>query len=333
MAMKGRELLPPLATIESGLFSSVGESRVPAAGSLPVAGVTQASAPGSPPFAAGQIRRIAAHLDDQGRALRTLARPVAMLLDQPAGACGLWSGWLVATEVDYATAWDLLLESEGDRFVAPFPAMVQVWNPLQCRLAGDAELLATLPAQRLEAVRAVAALFPCLAEAPQPGGVAERILAGHRVLTGSPLGGGDDERRAYQSLYLQLAWEFSAGGATANVAASRSLSPPRGRGWLLLAAAIVALQAAIIAHLMSGASDANRSPAVVALSFSWRPEVQQRDVDLALQQANPDQITLHREQGAIRYQIRLGRARGEEVKAILAPLVVDLRENGDAGRR
>ena len=163
------------------------------------------------PFAPGQVRQITEHLDEQGKVLRPLARPVALLLDQQASVSNRWSGWLVAPEVDYASAWDVLLEAGVDEPFDPQAGMVQAWNPMQCHLAENAPLLATISSSRLEAVRAVAAQFPRLptTDASRPGFIAPRTIAGHSVLTGSPLGGSDDERRVYQSLYFQLARELA----------------------------------------------------------------------------------------------------------------------------
>jgi len=41
-----------------------------------------------------------------------------------------WSGWLVSSEVDYATDQDILLEDETELYFDPVAGMIQTWNPL-----------------------------------------------------------------------------------------------------------------------------------------------------------------------------------------------------------
>lgn len=113
------------------------------------------------PWAAGQIHRLHTILDRDGNPRRALARPVALLLDRQDSDPHRWSGWLVAPETDYASAWDILLESDVDDPFDPLAGMVQVWNPLVCRLAADAPLLAALSEERLAAVL-IADAFPRL---------------------------------------------------------------------------------------------------------------------------------------------------------------------------
>jgi hypothetical protein len=70
-------------------------------------------------------------------------------------------------------------------------------------------VLAELAAERLAAVRALA--LECLTAAEpdpalaRPGEPIERQLAGYTIRTGTPLGGADDPRRRYQTLYHEIA--------------------------------------------------------------------------------------------------------------------------------
>jgi hypothetical protein len=120
------------------------------------------------------------------------------------GRQDLWHGWLVSAETDYATEWDVLL-TEADGPCDPIAGMVQLWNPVYAYLPSTGRVLAQLRPERVAALRAVAAEFLGGADTglmPHPGHVGAReTLDGHVVLTGTPLGGADDPRHRYRTLY------------------------------------------------------------------------------------------------------------------------------------
>ncbi|MCP4699761.1 MAG: hypothetical protein GY862_23360, partial [Gammaproteobacteria bacterium] len=156
----------------------------------------------SPVPASGQILAVARIRGvDSGRS-------PAVLLDKMTPAKDVWSGWLVAAETDYAGAWDMLLEPEDGPF-DPSAGMVQAWNPVSVYLPSPAPVLAELKPVRLQAVRAMAEEYAAgnaSANRPEPGRVAPRYtLHGFSVLTGTPLGGEDDPRHSFQSLYRSAA--------------------------------------------------------------------------------------------------------------------------------
>ena len=133
-----------------------------------------------------------------------LNQPLAVLLAEPAGHPDIWSGWLMAAEIDYATDWDLLLE-EDDAPYDPSVAMVQVWNPVQVYCPTASAALGELRPSRMAAVRDLAIDF--LAAPPDPAAAEPGILVqrttggGHLVLTGTPVGDGPDPRWRYRELY------------------------------------------------------------------------------------------------------------------------------------
>lgn len=239
-------LYPPLARIEADLF---GEDRgvqddheaatIPASTAACHADMPEflvdlvrrriAVQSAHPPqaLAVGQIRQLD-HIALPHGSSRQIGRSCAVLL----GAClggARWSGWMVAQESDYAGDCDLVLQ-EDDGVIAPEAAMVQAWNPVECRLRGDEAILGSLSARALGAVMHLA--DPLRADgdwiAPRPGRIGAWDLDGRiPVVTGTPLGGEDDPRRAYQVLYGRLAQELRAAavahGRTAGRTAPRDL--------------------------------------------------------------------------------------------------------------
>lgn len=180
----------------------------------------------------GQIVRVFRARDGDGQPL-ALARPFAVLLNEPAEH-GLWYGWCCAPDLDWATAFDLLLEPDDEPF-DPLAGMVQLWNPVYVQPEDCDRVLAVLAPERLAAVRALAVDFitGALPEtAPMPGWMDTRTLAsGHIVLTGTPLGGGDDPRHAYQYLYHHAAEVALRASARAGLAA-RLPQATQAEGWL-----------------------------------------------------------------------------------------------------
>jgi hypothetical protein len=137
-----------------------------------------------------------------------LNQPLAVLLAEPAGHPDLWSGWLMAAEIDYATDADLLLEAD-DAPYDPSIAMVQVWNPAQVYCPAASAALGALSPDRLAAVRDLAVDFLTAPPAPtaaEPGILVQRTTGGgHLVLTGTPLGDAQDPRWRYRELYFEAA--------------------------------------------------------------------------------------------------------------------------------
>jgi hypothetical protein len=121
----------------------------------------------------------------------------------------IWSGWLCASETQYAGYWDLLLEPEDEPF-DPLAGMVQIWNPVYVYLPSTSLVLAELRLERLAAVRALASEFLTTPE-PDPRQacpgrlLARRTLDDHPVLTGTPLGEAEDPRWRYHDLYARAA--------------------------------------------------------------------------------------------------------------------------------
>ena len=152
----------------------------------------------------GQIVRIDEVRGPDGPLHWDLPRPLVVLLAEPTATLDVWYGWMVTAESDYAGDYDLLLGAE-DEPCDPLARMVQLWNPVHVYLPSVSRVLAELTPARLAAVRALAVDCvtapepdPALA---QPGRTLRRQVAGHWIHTGTPLGGPDDPRHAYQQLY------------------------------------------------------------------------------------------------------------------------------------
>ncbi|OUL99136.1 hypothetical protein [Variovorax sp. JS1663] len=126
----------------------------------------------------------------------------------------LWRGWMAASEADWASAYDVLLEP-GDEPFEPMFGLIQTWNVLNLEQRPQlcARVLGELSATRLAAVRAVHdewAVQQVLPIAPEPGRIALRTAGGvFTVLSGTPLGV-DDPRADYQGLYLDAAARLAA---------------------------------------------------------------------------------------------------------------------------
>ncbi|WP_077002951.1 hypothetical protein [Variovorax sp. KK3] len=121
----------------------------------------------------------------------------------------LWRGWMAASEADWASAYDVLLEP-GDEPFEPMFGLIQTWNVVNIEQRPQlcARVLGELSATRLAAVRAVHdewAVQQPLPISPEPGRIALRTTGGvFTVLSGTPLGV-DDPRADYQTLYLEAA--------------------------------------------------------------------------------------------------------------------------------
>lgn len=158
----------------------------------------------SPVPTSGQIVRIDEVRGPHGPLHWDLARPLAVLLNEPTDTPNVWYGWLVTPETDYAGYWDVLLGLE-DEPCDPLARMVQLWNPVHLYLPSASRVLAELRPEWLAAVRALAvecliAPEPDSAQA-RPGAIVHRTVGSYPVRTGTPLGGVDDPRHRYQQLY------------------------------------------------------------------------------------------------------------------------------------
>lgn len=160
----------------------------------------------SPTPLPGQIRLIESLIGPDGATGIDLAYPLAFLLLEPAENPSVWYGYAVSGETDYAGYWDMLLEDEVDTPFDPMAGMIQVWNPTYLYLTRSTErILAQLSDRRLQALQSIAREYLVGEETDpadaDPGVHSVRWIDGHRVLTGSPLGGLDDPRVRYQQLY------------------------------------------------------------------------------------------------------------------------------------
>jgi hypothetical protein len=121
----------------------------------------------------------------------------------------VWKGWLVSPESDYAGPWDVLLD-DRDGIADPLAGMVQTWHRVAMSLPGTPQILARLPSQRMQSIRAVSAEAQIqsveLHGTPGAGRPGLRLtLNGHTVVTGQPYVGEDDPRYRYRALYTELA--------------------------------------------------------------------------------------------------------------------------------
>ncbi|MDM8561064.1 hypothetical protein [Candidatus Parabeggiatoa sp. HSG14] len=136
--------------------------------------------------------------------------PVTVLINKSTKNKKIWTGWMVASETDYASYWDMLLEPEDEPF-DPLAGMIQVWNPVEIAIPSMPKVLAELKLARLQAVRAIAEEYEKRIlpndEESLPGRIAPRDTLGElSVLTGTWLGNEKtDPRCEYQGLYREVA--------------------------------------------------------------------------------------------------------------------------------
>jgi hypothetical protein len=149
----------------------------------------------------------------------------------------LWQGWMAASEVDWAGAFDVLLEP-GDEPFEPQFGLIQTWNSVTVQRSPRlcARVLGEVSATRLAAIRATAdesAAQAALDIAPEPGRIALRTVGEvFSVLSGTPLAAEQDPRADYQALYARAAAELRAAAKTAPPAAlSQAQQEPAGGWW------------------------------------------------------------------------------------------------------
>jgi hypothetical protein len=178
-----------------------------------------------PPFIHDKIiRRVSARHADFGKiptsgqiwrfdAVTDNNAPLCVLLDKERSV-GLWQGWVVAPETDYATDQDVILEPSDEPF-DPIAAMVQTWNPIDVEIKAANLVLAKLSNERMDTVREVARGEVFTEISARPGFISPmRTRSGASVLSGTCLGNSTDPRRDYRQLYL----EFAAIKSTDNTA-------------------------------------------------------------------------------------------------------------------
>lgn len=84
-----------------------------------------------------------------------IASPLIVILNKATTNKQLWQGWMVATETDYASMWDMILEQKIDAPLDPMAGMVQVWNPVTIDLAMIAQVIGELTPQRMNTLNAL----------------------------------------------------------------------------------------------------------------------------------------------------------------------------------
>jgi hypothetical protein len=160
--------------------------------------------------AAGQIWSVAYRGEREGRALDGR---IPILLDSLAEA-GVWQGWLVSGDTDYATRADVILDTR-ELGLAPAASMVQTWNRVSAAWDPSAPYLGQVDTATLAAIRAVAG-EPTLGHPPKgvPGKLAMREAGDdHVVLTGDHLGDAHDPRWAYRRIYYEFAGTMLPGAS------------------------------------------------------------------------------------------------------------------------
>ena len=273
---------------------------------------------------AGQVRVSGEIRAADGHTVKRLRKPFAVLLDTKAEG-DLWSGWLVTSETDYASYWDMLLDHRDEPF-DPLAGMVLIWNPVRCLLPSDSRALAQLSAERMEAVRELARDFNSHAtidDKPRPGFIGARSTSsGVVVLTGTVLGDAHDPRRTYQTLYQRLGQEVTQALQASNVAV---LAPRKQSMWmkpaLAIAATILLVQGIVIQQLLgprppggSESGDLTRGIPVqldgVLLDIFFKPTAQEMQIRKLLSQVRGKIVSGPGENGD--YQIAIPRDKSEE---------------------
>lgn len=240
------------------------------------------AAPFAVGHAAGQVRLVDRVVGPNGPLDFDLPRPLAVCLDAPyPGRRDIWHGWLVGAETDYATEWDVLL-TEEDGPTDPLAGMVQMWNPVYAYLPSTGRVLAQLDPERVTALHAVAAEFLSgapVAIGPRPGHVGLRETPdGHVVLTGTPLGGDDDPRHRYRTLYRAATAALREPVTRALDAAREAARRPGLLEWLREALASLGgpwVQGPALAHAMGPETAAGVLEGVLARRVRLRAETEE----------------------------------------------------------
>ncbi len=217
-----------------------------------------------------------------------------------------WTGWLAASESNWASSFDVLLEPCDDPF-EPMFGVIQAWNPVTVHWSEDlqARIVCEISAIRLAAIRAVALECAAGLMVPtpvEPGRIALRTAGGtFSVLTGTPLGP-QDLRHDYQNAYRTVAARLMALQLTQRVSqvekkvAAYPNAATRANGWfaggwcvrsaLMLMTLIVLVQNTDLfsqaAKAGMGSISMPAAPAAAGLRVQWKPGVSMDEVQQLL---------------------------------------------------
>lgn len=244
--------------------------------------------------------------------------PLCVLIDQGLGNHH-WLGWIAASETDYASNKDVLLEPQDEPF-DPLGAMVQTWNPVEVDVRKAARVLAQLGPHRLEAIREVAGGKSEEGGGARAGFVAPlKTQAGVNVLSGTRITHADDPRRQYQSLYRTAARTLEQQLGTNKVVPLPQRSDlVRKIGWAI-AASVMLAQGAIITNMLQGQpgkpglgeeAEAYRSSPVLAsdeaiLEVFFKPDAKAVDIRKLLTRLNANIVAGPGEFGEYRVRVKL----------------------------
>ena len=121
-----------------------------------------------------------------------------------------WNAWVVSSETDYASLWDMVLEPDIDSPLDPQAGMIQVWNQISLDTSLIIQTIGTLKPERLNVLRSLAKQYQnSLKETEnlipsQAGLIAIRWINELSLLTGTPISKTDDPRLQYQSIFKQV---------------------------------------------------------------------------------------------------------------------------------
>lgn len=142
-----------------------------------------------------------------------IATPMTVILDKPTEHKLVWTGWVAASETDYASCWDMVLDAEEDVPLDPLVEMVQVWNSVKIYLPSIEKTIGELSTERFALVKTLANEYQYSETETdientipsEPGVINLRWIDDKQVLTGTPLSDEDDPRWYYQELYFEAA--------------------------------------------------------------------------------------------------------------------------------
>lgn len=171
----------------------------------------------------------------------------SMLLDAWMPVEQRWQGWLCTPDTSYAGATDLVIEAR-DAPIDPRVGMVCAALRIEATADQLGNCLGHLSVERINAVRWLGQQGEQAAQdlESRPGVIARVEVPGGYALTGSPLGGQQDPRTAYQRLLeqgiarLQLALAPSAATPSATSPARRPREAANSAQWLKPFAAVAA---------------------------------------------------------------------------------------------
>lgn len=128
--------------------------------------------------------------------------PINILLDRE-DSNGLWHGWLVTPDSEYAADQDLLVQATGEEIPDVAVRLVQCWNSVHVTREMLGRPIQDLGITVVEQAR-ILAVTQISPERPQPGVLARRLDLPEGPVTGTPLAS-EDPRRDYQHLYRTAA--------------------------------------------------------------------------------------------------------------------------------